>query len=261
MNEHITIRSPARRGAFTFVELLVVIAIVGILAALLLPALARAKESARKTSCLNRLRQWNQALHLYAEDNEGTLPRESFFPGGVIRNQWIHVRNALARDVWYNALPLEIKERGAVSFAPTPARSDFYERSRLIQCPSAKFTTKPGDDVWTYFSYAMNSKLALGQSASNVNLGAIQNASATVTFLDNRLEPEPKVDPLQDDTHLGQPSAYASRFVTRHLQRGPLAFADGHVDFFPGHEVVTNGGAIMPQTKIIWTTDPKLNPN
>lgn len=261
MNSCATISGPARRTAFTLVELLVVIVILGILAALLLPALARAKESARKVSCLNRLRQWNQALLSYAHDNEGAFPRESFFPSDVIRNQWIHVRNPLAHDVWYNALPPEIEERGAVSFAPTPARSDFYERNRLIQCPSAKFPTKPGADVWTYFSYAMNSKLALGQSAATVKLGAIQNTSATVTFLDNRLEPEPKVDPLQDDTHLGQPSAYASRFVTRHLQRGPLAFADGHVDFFLGRDVVTNGKAIMPQRKIIWTTDPKLDPN
>ena len=170
------------------------------------------------------------------------------------------MRNPLARDVWYNALPLEIEERPAVSFAPSAARSDFYDRGRFIQCPSARFPTAPGSSTTTFFSYAMNSKLALGQ-ISTVKLGAIQKPAAAVTFLDNRLEPEPKVDSLQDDTHLGQPSAYASRFVTRHLQRGPLAFADGHVEFFLGHEVVKNGGAIVPQTRIIWTTDPGFPPN
>lgn len=261
MNPHLTTTGRPLRSAFTLIELLVVIAILGVLAAILLPALARGKDSARKVSCLNRLRQWNHALHLYAQDNDDALPRESFFPGGVIINQWVHVRNPLAIDVWYNALPLEIGERATVSFAPTPARPDFYDRDRFIHCPSARFPTRPDDSTKVFFSYAMNSKLALGQSAATVRLGAILNPSATVTFLDNRLEPETKVDPLQDDTHLGQPSAYASRFVTRHLQRGPLAFADGHVDFFVGRDVVTKGGAIVPQEKIIWTTDPRLNPN
>lgn len=248
-----------RRSAFTLVELLVVIAIIGILASLLLPALARAKASARKVTCMNRLRQWNQALHMYAQDNEGSLPRESFFTGDVFINRWSHVRNDLAYDVWYNALPEEIEERGTVSFAPTPARGDFYKRARILQCPSAKFPARPELSLTVFFSYAMNSKLALGQ-VKTIKLSDIQNHAATVTFLDNRLEPEPKVDPLQDDLNLGQPSAFASRFVTRHLGRGPLAFADGHVEFFGGRDVVTNGTAIVPQTKIIWTADPSVSP-
>lgn len=243
-----------RRLGFTLVEVLVVIVILAILASLLLPALARGKASARSISCVSRLRQWNQALHLYTQDNADSFPRESFFPGGVIINLWIHVRNALARDVWYNALPLEIAERGAVSFAPRDARADFYRHSRLLHCPSALFPKDAAGDTKTFFSYAMNSKLALGQMAT-VRMSAIQYPSATVTFLDNRLKGEPKVHPLQDDTHLGQPSAYASRFVTRHQQRGTLAFADGHVDLFRGSEVTTNGVDICPPSKVVWTAD------
>ncbi len=67
-----------RSHAFTLLELLVVIAIIAILAALLLPALHRARDSARSAPCLNNLRQWGVATHVYATDNSDFLPPEGF---------------------------------------------------------------------------------------------------------------------------------------------------------------------------------------
>jgi len=60
--------------AFTLVELLVVIAIIGLLAALLMPTLGRAKEAGRATACLSNLRQIGVALQLYVDENHNRLP-------------------------------------------------------------------------------------------------------------------------------------------------------------------------------------------
>jgi prepilin-type N-terminal cleavage/methylation domain-containing protein len=64
----------AERRGFTLIELLVVIAIIAILAAILFPVFARAREQARRTSCLSNMKQIGLALHMYAQDYEETFP-------------------------------------------------------------------------------------------------------------------------------------------------------------------------------------------
>jgi prepilin-type N-terminal cleavage/methylation domain-containing protein len=59
------------RAAFTLIELLVVVAIIGVLASLLLPALANAKTKGRSTGCINNLRQIGIGMQMYADDHDG----------------------------------------------------------------------------------------------------------------------------------------------------------------------------------------------
>jgi prepilin-type N-terminal cleavage/methylation domain-containing protein len=262
--------------AFTLIELLVVIAIIGILTALLLPALAQAKEKARRVQCQNNLRQWTVAFLEYADEHDGTLPREGFLQDGhVVQDNWGNVADPSNGDAWYNALPPRyLGELPASKYASlyTGMRPKFYE-NRLFHCPSAKFPAYAASDNSAFFSLAMNSKLIQPQTINtehSIKLSSVQRPLDTVAFLDERVSrAEDKVHRMQLDDPLGQPSAYATRFAIRHDRGGNLAFCLGNVDWYPGPSVVETredqpdaqaGEAIWPEGKIIWGADPFYDP-
>jgi prepilin-type N-terminal cleavage/methylation domain-containing protein/prepilin-type processing-associated H-X9-DG protein len=129
--------SPHRSRAFTLVELLVVIAIIGVLVALLLPAVQAAREAARRVSCINNITQLGLSLHNY-EFHFETLPPGVTNPDGPIRNEpqgnhvsWIvRVLPYLEQNALYRRFD---PAAGAYADANSEVRST---RIRVLECPS-----------------------------------------------------------------------------------------------------------------------------
>jgi prepilin-type N-terminal cleavage/methylation domain-containing protein len=144
--------SPRRRSGFTLIELLVVIAIIAILAAILFPVFARAREQARRTGCLSNLRQIGLACHMYADDFDERLPVSS------------HVSNPHPRLV---AQIMPYMKNHAILYCPSAARAN---QDYLLDTPDNRAV---GNISYYYFSFDQLPSTAPGDRSPPAFLGWI----------------------------------------------------------------------------------------
>jgi prepilin-type N-terminal cleavage/methylation domain-containing protein len=204
-------------AAFTLIELLVTMALIAILAALLLPALARAKDKSRAIQCTGSLRQWGLAMRMYADDNNDFLPR---------RGQGVQTLTLITRtDDWFNALPPYFNQPTFAQCVANGKKPAAGEHGIFI-CPDA---TDPGG---TYFlCYGMNMNLSTWNLPLATKFSAVVQPDCCVAIGES-------------------PGAYASTYpskqaygiVARHVRRINLLFLAGEVQSFKGDYVGCGAG-------------------
>ena len=201
-------RSSNRCRAFTLIELLVVIAIIAILAAMLLPALARAKGKAHSINCLSNLRQIGLAMNMYAEDANGFLPGTSH---SSLSNSWV-----------YSLAPY-IANVDKIRICPTDKKRDERLLNRGTSYIMNEYTSTPALDPFGYpdpSQQTWNKLSSITKPTDTILVFEIADGSGTSTG--------------QDHTHSrnwlnGWSSVLVDIQPDRHGKTANYLFADWHV--------------------------------
>jgi prepilin-type N-terminal cleavage/methylation domain-containing protein/prepilin-type processing-associated H-X9-DG protein len=159
--------SPAKvnaRGAFTLIELLVVIAIISILAAMLLPAVNRSQESARKISCMNKVHQLTLSLIMYVDDNKGYYP-----PRLWMTNTWPWRLQSGYQTPSILLCPNDGPH--PATFTNSPMAIDRSPRSYIMNGWNDYFAAQ-GDEVWARYEGG-DGTLMMPQNAIHYPTGTI----------------------------------------------------------------------------------------
>ena len=211
-----------RTSGFTLIELLVVIAIIAILAAILFPVFARAREKARQANCSSNLKQLQLGVSMYAQDFDEVLPYE---------------------DLDYDGSGAEGAGDGTWRSMILP----YVKNSKIYFCPSNPVTTTPFDGSTA--DYGLNAGYAINvchwgagteEPPFGKSLAQIEDSASVIFLLETNGTHEVG---QQADTHGWIPT---DSWATRHNGGSNYAFVDGHVKFLNANMICkTSGDCLM----------------
>jgi len=203
--------------AFTLIELLVVIAIIGILAGMLLPALARAREKANLAKCTSNMHQWSLAINMYNDDWNDYYPYD-----GAYDNPPSAVANT---DAWFNVLAPYIGQKSLADLY-TQGQTDITKfptvrNPNVFVCPSGTNKNPGVSQTLAVFYYSLSTCLHVeGDTSKGFRRGEMQSPASTIIFCEEVEDNFPETNGAYD-------------FVTRHNGGSNFVLGDGHVELIP----------------------------
>lgn len=246
------------KRAFTLVELLVVIAILAILAALLLPALGKAKQKAQGTACLNNLRQLQLGWTIYTDEFHDHLPRNH---GGDSAGKSAEIPCWVAGQMWLDGEVDDLTDGTntamlvGAAYAPFGSIGGYVKNAAVYHCPGDKSSvTIAGQPLRRVRSVSMNGFMGGGP---DINLAGTQfrefatlsqvtapSPSLAWVFLDER------EDSINDGFFVVDVAAHYAindNPAGYHAGAGVFSFADGHVEMHKWLEPTTQAPLIPGQ--------------
>jgi prepilin-type N-terminal cleavage/methylation domain-containing protein/prepilin-type processing-associated H-X9-DG protein len=284
------VNAAVKRRAFTLIELLVVIAVIAILAALLLPVLARAKDKAKQIASMSNLKQWGMSLQMYSPDSNDGIPRDGMSAGGTYPGTSGVDGTPNDPNAWFNLLPQLVAERNLSDYyndythAPgtSPTKAANYmpfpgNKGPIWECPAASMylatvagtgsgTPLAGNGADGFFSYVMNIDLKKdpGDASGTTNLKypqmpkmtVFRQPTATVFMYDCVFDPVTEVVNSSPQYNSVNPANRQNSFASRHNKGGNINFFDGHAAYFKTSYIQNNpssGGEYEPLLPdVIW---------
>lgn len=227
--------STVRARGFTLIELLVVIAIIAILAAILFPVFAQAREKARQISCSSNLRQIGTAFQMYTQDYDELLPDRRdlkiTLPGGYM--PWSGWPVSDPRGGWAALVLQPYTRNNAIWSCPSLIRTPVGESTQVIQ-----FTSTAADALtsryWLWRFDQTTSPVPLDNFWGKTELQAVDDLRAANNAIagqpDGPADAEMAVDPYFPRTNATIPAAIRGKGV--HFGGRNRLFLDGHVKYF-----------------------------